>query len=221
MEQFVLSAEPRTQFGSRAVSILRKSGKIPGNIYGHAEANLHVSLDSREFSKFLEAGHRIVTIRLGEKDEHSLVKEVQYDALGTSLIHVDFTRIRRDEKIEVAVPVDTVGMPRGLTGGGVLAFTHKEVLVSGFPQDIPEHYILNIEALELGQIIRLKDLTPPPNCVFVEEPEIVVVSIVHQRVEAAPVPVEALPAQPEVIGKKKEEPAEGEEPEAKKKEKEK
>jgi len=224
MEQFVLSAEARTEFGSRASELLRKRGRVPGNIYGHKEANVFVSLDLKEFSKFLGAGHRFVTIRVGAKDEPSVVKEVQYDHMGSTIIHVDLTRVSRDEKVQVEVPIETLGIPKGLSAGGVLEFPLKEVLVSGFPQDLPERITVNIESLELGHAIRLKDLAPPANCTFVGDPERVVLTVVHQKIEAPVVaaPVEGAPVQPEVITRKKEEePAEGAEPEAKKKDKEK
>ncbi len=220
MEQFVLNAEPRAQFGSRAAELLRQSGRVPANIYGHKEANVLVSLDTKEFTKFLGAGHRFVTIRVGKKDEPSVVKEVQYDFLGSSLIHVDFSRISRDEKVEVEVPVETIGIPKGLSAGGVLDFPMKEVLITGFPQDLPERIEINIEGLELGHAIRLKDLPVPANCVFSGNPELVIVTVVHQKTETPVAPAEGAPVQPEVIGKKKEEEGEAPaEPEAKKKEK--
>ena len=222
MEETVLKAEPRMEFGSRSARRLRRKGHIPANIYGHKQENVLVSIDAKDFSRFLEAGHRIVTLSLGSKSERSVVKEVQYDAFGTTPIHADFTRIRSDEKIQVEVPVEPIGVPKGVSGGGVLIFPVQELLVSGLPDDIPERYQVNIESLEIGNILRLKDLTPPPKCTFVGDPEMVIISIAQKR-EEIPVaaPVEAQPAQPEVIGKKKEETEEGEEPEAKKKEKEK
>jgi large subunit ribosomal protein L25 len=222
MEQIVLNAEQRSAFGTRSAKDLRNRGRIPANIYGHKEANVFVSLDSKEFTKFLGAGHRIVTLKVGAKDEPSVVKEVQYDHLGTRVVHVDFTRIRRDEKIEVEVPIEPIGVPKGIASGGVLEFPMKEVLVSGLPMEMPERISLNIEGLELGHAIRLKDLKVPEGCQFVGDPESVVVTVVHKKIEAAPVPVEGEPAQPEVIGKKKEEePVEPVEGEVKKKDKEK
>jgi len=215
MDQISLNADPRSAFGSRAARSIRARGRIPANLYGHEEGNLHFSLDAKAFSKFLEAGHRLVTIRLGEQEESSVVKEVQYDPLGTTLIHVDFTRVRLDEKIEVEVPIEPIGVPKGAAGGGVLEFPLKEVRITGFPQDLPEKYELNIETLELGQSIRLKDLSPPPNCSFTEDPELVVAAIAHPREEvAAPAADEEQAVQPEVIGKKK--PEEEGESEAKK-----
>jgi large subunit ribosomal protein L25 len=204
MDQIFLSADQRSAFGSRAAKNIRAGGRIPANLYGHAEGNVHFSLDAKEFSKFLEAGHRLVTIKLGDQEESSIVKEVQYDPLGTTLIHVDFTRVRRDEKIEVEVPIETIGIAKGTAGGGVLEFPLKELRVTGFPQDLPEKYELNIEALEMGQSIRIKDLAPPSNCSFTEDPELVVVAIAQLRdEEAAAASGEEPSTQPEVIGKKK------------------
>lgn len=220
MEQFVLNAESRSQFGTRAAKLLREQGRIPANIYGHKEANLFVSIDAKEFGKFLGAGHRFVTVRVGKAEEPTVVKEVQYDFLGTSMVHVDFTRVSRNEKVRVEVPFETIGMAKGVVSGGVLEFPLKEVLVEGFPQDLPEHIELNIEKLELGQAIRLKDVPVPASCAFVGDLEQVVIAVVHQKVEAPTAPVEGAPTQPEVIGKKKEEEsAEGAEGEGKKKEK--
>lgn len=220
MEEIVLKAEPRTELGTRSARRLRRGGRLPANIYGHKEENVLLTIDAKEFSRFLEAGHRIVSIHFGQKSERGVVKEVQYDAFGTTPVHADFTRIRSDEKIEVEVPVEPIGVPKGVSGGGVLMFPVQELLVSGLPADIPQRYQVNIESLEIGQFLRLKDLAPPPKCAFVGDADTVVIAVTQKR-EEIPVaaPVEGVPAQPEVIGKKKEEPEEGEEPEAKKKEK--
>ena len=224
MEKIVFQAEPRKDVGTRAARRIRARGLLPANIYGHGDAQILISIDAKEFTKFLDAGHRIATVRVNGKEERSVVKEVQYDALGSALIHVDFTRISRDEKIQMSVPVETIGSPKGLSAGGVLVFPLKELDITGLPDDIPEHFPINIEALEIGQSIRLKDLTAPAKCEFVADPESVVIMIAHPREEAPLAPVESAPAQPEVIGKKKEEPVEGAEPDAsaaKKKDKEK
>ena len=117
MDEFVLSAEPREEVGSRACSRIRASGRLPANIYGRKEPNVHFSLDTRQFTKFLKEGHRILEFRIGDREEHAVVKEVQYDALGSEIIHVDFTRISRDEKIEVEVPVELIGIPKGVNSG--------------------------------------------------------------------------------------------------------
>lgn len=203
MEETVLTAEPRTEFGTRVARRIRKEGKLPANIYGQNGENVQVCLDTAVFEKFLHAGHRIATIAVGKKKEHGLVREVQYDALGSTILHVDFTRVRIDQEVEVAVPIETLGVAKGTASGGVLTFPVQEFLARGLPRDVPESYTLNIESLEAGQFIRLKDLTPPPNCTILGDPETVIIGVQVKRAEEGE--EEAAAEEPEVIGKKKEE----------------
>ena len=204
MDEFVLSVEPRAEVGSRASSRLRASGRLPANIYGHKEPNVHFSLDARQFTKFLSEGHRILEFRVGGREEHAVVKEVQYDSLGSEIIHVDFVRISRDEKIEVEVPVELIGTPKGVKSGGVLNFERKEILVSGFPQDMPESLPLDVQELEMGEAIRIRDLPAVESCEFVEDPGLVVVMVAVPRGTEESEEVEAPgPTEPEVIKQKK------------------
>lgn len=210
MDEYVLKAEVRDVFGTRPMRRLRVTGKLPAILYGHKQENVALSLDAKEFRKFFEAGHRFATIEFGSVSEPGLIKAVQYDAFGTTLIHVDFARVSTDEKIEVEVAVELVGAAKGLAAGGILDFSLKEILVEGFPRDLPERYPINVEALDLDQSIRIRDLTPPANCSFGQDPETVVVAVVRHQVEAVVAPAEGEPTQPEVITRKKEEPPESE-----------
>ncbi len=217
MEEFVLEAEPRALRGSKAARRLRESGRLPANIYGLGAENLLVSLDAKTFQKFFSAGHSFATIRIGDRTEYGVVKEVQYDAFGSQILHVDFVRVRQDQEVEIEVGIETVGTPAGVVAGGVLSFPVQSLRIACLPADAPEKYVLPIESLEIGHVIRLKDLVPPPRCRFVGDPETVVVGVLHRR-EEVPVaaPAEAAAEEPEVIGKKKEAPEEPEAPETKK-----
>lgn len=206
MEENVLTAEQRVERGTRRVRRHRAAGRLPANIYGLGGENLLVSLDAKVFAKFLSEGHKMATIQIGDRVEHGVIKEVQMDPLGTTLMHVDFERIRQDQAIEVDVSVELVGVPKGVASGGILSFSVQDLLVSGLPVDLPERYRINVENLEVGHSIRLKDLTPPPNCRFVGDAETVIVGVLAKKEEVAPPPaVTEQPAQPEVIGRKKEE----------------
>lgn len=211
MEETILKAQPRTQVGSRSAKRLREQGLLPANIYGHQQENLLVTLDAKAFKKAFGDGHRLLDIRIGNTVERSLIKEVQYDPFGSEILHVDFTRVSLNEPIEVEVPIETIGVPKGVSSGGVLSFQVQELLVKGLPDDVPERYELKVESLEEGQFLRLKDLTPPPNCEVLGDPEQVIVGVMQKRVEAEEVAEEEAEAgQPEVIGRKKEEAESGE-----------
>lgn len=204
MEEIILVAEPRAEKGSKAARRLRAAGRIPANVYGLGEENLAVSLDAKEFAKFFAGGHSFATIRLGDRLEKGVVKEVQYDAFGSQLLHVDFARVRQDQEVEIEIAVETVGTPAGVVKGGVLSFPVQSLKIACLPADAPERYLLPVESLEVGQALRLKDLAPPPKCRFVGDPETVIIGVLHRREEvAAPAPAAEAPAEPEVIGRKK------------------
>lgn len=205
MEENVLTAEPRVERGTRRARRQRADGRLPANIYGLGGENVLVTLDAKVFGKFLSEGHKMATIQIGDRVEHGVIKEVQMDPLGTTFVHVDFERIRQDQAIEVEVPIELVGVPKGVASGGILSFSVQDLLVAGLPGDLPERYRINVENLEMGHSIRLKDLTPPPNCKLLGDVETVIVGVLAKKEEVAPPPVTEQPTQPEVIGRKKEE----------------
>src|SRR5580692_3170143 len=100
-----VTAQPRTELGSRANKRLRDAGKLPGVIYGHKEAVVPVTLPKREVVNFLNKGAHLFDLNLEGKSEKVLVKEVQYDHLGMEVLHVDFARVSLDEKVKVTIPL--------------------------------------------------------------------------------------------------------------------
>src|SRR6266853_6761347 len=115
-----VSAKPRSELGSRANRRLRDKGFVPGVIYGHKEAVIPVTLPKKELTNYLDHGTHLFSVALDDHSETVLVKEVQYDHLGIEVIHVDFARVSLDEKVEVTVPLELKGTPKGEADGGVL-----------------------------------------------------------------------------------------------------
>lgn len=224
MAKIVVKAKGRTEIGSRAMKKLRAAGRLPANIYGHKKANRLVSLDAKEIIHFIQAGHRFLTVEVDGNEESGMLKDVQYSSHGTEVIHVDIARVDIHEKITMPVRIETLGIPKGIAAGGNLDFSRREVLIEGAASAIPEKIEVNIEGLELGQVLRIKDLKPIPECRYVEDPEQVVAAILLKKLEEVPAAAVAPAAtEPELIKKEKEEEGEAEaaEPEGKKKEKEK
>src|SRR5690242_19757222 len=133
-----VSAQARTALGSRANKRLRDSGLLPGVIYGHKEAVVPVTLPKKEVVNHLVRGAHLFDLALDGKSEKVLVKEVQYDHLGMEVLHVDFARVSLDEKVEVTVPVELKGEPRGAEEGGVLQQIISALEVECLVTDIPE-----------------------------------------------------------------------------------
>jgi large subunit ribosomal protein L25 len=206
-----VSAKQRKELGSRANKRLRDAGFVPGVVYGHKEAVIPVTLPKKELATHIGHGAHLFDLALDGKSEKVLVKEVQYDHLGLEILHVDFARVSLDEKVEVTVPLELKGTPKGEAEGGVLQQIISELEIECLVTDIPEVIRHNVADLEKDAVLHIKDLKLPPG-VRVLQDEDLIVATVKEIAEEAPTEVaEAAAGEPEVIGRKaEEEPAAGE-----------
>src|SRR5438477_3547964 len=202
-----ISAKPRSELGTRANKRLRLSGQIPGVIYGHKEAVVPVTLPKKEVVNHLHRGAHLFDLSLDGKSEKVLVKEVQYDHLGLELIHVDFARVSLDEKVEVTVPLELKGEPKGEAEGGVLQQIISELEIECLVTDIPEIIRHNVSEMKLNDVLHIKDLQLPPGVRCLQDEDLIVATVKEVLEEAAVPVVEEGPAEPEVIGRKPEEEA--------------
>src|SRR5919112_4725207 len=134
-----LTAKPRNELGSRANKRLRDSGFIPGVVYGHKEAVVPVTLPKKEISTHLAKGAHVFDLTLSGKSEKVLVKDVQFDHLGIEVLHVDFARVSLDERVEVTVPLELKGTPKGEADGGVLQQIVNELEIECLVTEIPDN----------------------------------------------------------------------------------
>tara|TARA_B100000953_G_scaffold115137_1_gene94652 strand:+ start:208 stop:861 length:654 start_codon:yes stop_codon:yes gene_type:complete len=207
MDEIILNTEMRTDYGRKAAKGYRADGLLPANIYGLGKDNLTVTVDRKEFSQIFMAGHRIFTLEVGEAKEQGVIKEVQYDAMGSELLHVDFTRIDIHQKITLAVAIEVVGT----VANGVLDVPMKEIKVEGLPAGFPSSVSINVLEMKIGDVLRVSDLEAPEGCIFAEEPEALVAqvsAIIEEEEEevAAEEGEEGVGAdEPEVIGKPQDE----------------
>ncbi len=191
-----VDAEIRTQVGSRACRRLRQRGLIPGNLYGHKETAVFLTVPERQFMEQFGAGHRIVNLDFGTSRETGMVKEVQYDTLGDRIVHIDFTRVSLKERVHFRVPVETIGVAKGAAGGGVFEHIRKELDIEGPATDIPEKIELSVTEMAVGDMLRIRDVALPASCKILHaQPEDVIVAIhAPRRVAAAEeVPAEEAP----------------------------
>jgi len=209
-----LTTESRAGKGSRDANRLRKAGRVPAVVYGHKEETVPITVSRDELAAALRHHARTVDLDLNGKAETVLIQEVQHDHLGTGLVHVDFRRVSKDERVRTTVEIELRGTAPGATGGGVLDQPLHRIHVECPAISIPESIRVRIDALLLGQAIHVKELELPPGVKALDDPDLVVVQVKMQQV-AAPEPTTLVPeagaaAEPEVITKKKEKPAEEE-----------
>ena len=218
MEIQTLKADLREQSGSARARKLRGEGLVPGVLYGHGQEVVKVTLAGEQVHELLTGGHRLLQLDLGQRREHALIKEVQWDTWGRAILHIDFARVALDETVRVSVPVVGHGTPRAVVAGGVFEQPLHAIEVECRVDAIPDDIRIEITPLEIGGMIHVKDLALPPGAKAVADPEAIVFIAHEARKEevVAPAAAEAAPAEPEVIARGKEETEEeAEEPEGK------
>jgi large subunit ribosomal protein L25 len=196
-----VTANPRSELGSRANKRLRDAGLLPGVVYGHKEAVVPVTLPKKELVSHLNRGAHVFELALEGKNERVLVKEVQYDHLGLEVIHVDFARVSLDEKVEVTVPIELKGTPKGEADGGVLQQIVSELEVECLVTEIPDAIRHNVSDLALNDVLHIRDLKLPPGVRAMPDGD-VIVATVKEIAETEAAPAEGETAEPEVIGRK-------------------
>ncbi len=218
-----LVVQKRKEQGSRECRRLREKGLVPANMYGHKQDAVPLTLVAAELGPLVRGGARVLDLELDGKVEKVLFREIQWDYLGKSLVHVDLLRVDPNEKLTVEVKVELKGTAPGTLSGGVLDHTLRTLTIECLAIQIPDSVVVKISALEIGHALHVRDLEVPPNTRILNNPDAVVVRVAQPgaEVEGTVAGVgEEGPAQPEIIGRKvAEEEGEGEADKEKEKEK--
>ncbi len=209
-ETVVLVAQERQKYGTHASRRLRRTGQVPGVVYGHQQATVSIAVAGDDLARTIRHGARIIDLKQGEAVQRALIKALQWDPLGHDILHVDFTRISKDEKLELPVRIELRGTAPGVTASGILSQALHELTVECLADSIPASIRVNIGALQIGDVIHIRDLTLPPGVTVKADPDAVVVQILAPIVEAEAAAAAGETAEPEVIGRPKTEEEEAE-----------
>ena len=158
MERTVLKATRRTQFGTKHARREREAGRLLAVIYGHGEEPVVISLDAHETLLELQHGARVLSLELGEGTVSFLIKEVQYDYLGTNPIHIDLMRVDVSEKVTVKIAIELRGIAAGIADNGVLENPLNEIEIECLLTDIPDNIPVSVKHLGVGDVLLVKDL---------------------------------------------------------------
>ena len=201
-----LKAEPRSALGSRANKRLRDSGFVPGVVYGHKEAVVPITLPKKELSTHLAHGAHVFDLSLDGKSQKVLVKDVQFDHLGLEVLHVDFARVSLDERVEVTVPLELKGTPKGEADGGVLQQIIAELEIECLVTEIPDKVVHSVSEMAIDDVVHIKDLKLPPGAKAMQDEDLIVamVKVIEEEAAAPAAAAEGESAEPEVIGRKAE-----------------
>ena len=197
----------RESRGSREGRRLRKSGQVPGILYGRGRDPQAFSVDERELRAALKAGHALLDVKLGSDTVPVIVKDQQHHPVRGGVTHLDLLEVDLKQAIQSTVPVELAGVDDapGVIQGGVLDHVTRELNIEALPTDIPDSVSIDVSSLELNGTFLLSEATIPSELTVLDDPEETVIATITPPSKAeAPETVEE---ETEVVGEAEEAPA--------------
>jgi len=206
----------REEFGSRVSRRLRKSGKVPGVVYGAPDGScINFAADARELRRVLLAGSAVFDVAVDGKARPVIVKDQHHHPIRDHVIHIDLLEVRLDEKIQTTVALEITGVEEspGVKEGGVLEHVTRELNVMALPTDIPENITVDVSHLEIAGTMHLSEVSAPAGVELLDDLEETIVATITAPTEIAEPEIEE---EAELVGEDGEpiEVPEGEEGEA-------
>ncbi len=192
MEVNTLEVKTRTALKKSASKQARKEGNIPAVVYGHGSPR-HIVVSEREFEKKFHTVSENTIISLIEAEKKIcdvLIKDYQEDLRTESIKHIDFFEVESGKLLKTRVPVVVTGNSIGVKAGGLMEQLVHDIDVECLPVNIPEKIIINIDALDIGKSIHLKDIDKIANVKFTGLEDTVIVHVVHAKAVVEEVPEE-------------------------------
>lgn len=177
MEIVKLPVSLREGRGSAESRRMRRSGQLPGILYGLKRDPIALSVDSHVFELAFERGQRVFDLSLdgSEKRRIALLKDVQHNAVGDRVLHVDFLRVDEEADTEVSVALNFEGQPQAVSGA-TLEVIRAEIEVRCKPRSIPEKVDVVLSGLQVGDTITAAEVTLPEKVELATEPDTVLVT---------------------------------------------
>ena len=155
---YKLDIENREFVGKKAAKHVRKAGKIPSVLYFKGEKPVSVSIDKQLLYQAIKSEQRIYEVKIDNESQYVMIKEVQYHPITDEIIHVDFMRVRRSEKMTISVPIVLVGKPAGVIEGGILSQSINQIEISCYPTNVPDSIEVNVDHLEINSSVSVADV---------------------------------------------------------------
>jgi large subunit ribosomal protein L25 len=168
-----LDVSPREPSGSRSARRLRREGWVPGVIYGGDAEPVAIQIEVLTLNRTLAHSGAILDLAIGGETDSVLVKDLQRHPVTGAPVHVDFLRVRMDEKIATTIFVELTGGEDapGAKEGGVLEQVTREINIEALPRDIPDGLTLDVSTMEMNDTLTLSTVTAPNGVTFLDDPE--------------------------------------------------
>ena len=156
-----LNVDIRKEHGTSAARRTRLQNKVPAVVYHSGVEATPLSVDKISLNKALKTGQMIFEVNVEDKDQFVLVKEIQYHPVTDEIIHIDFQKVKEDEKISLEVAVRSSGESKGVKLGGLLVQMLNSVTIKCKPAEIPEFLEIDVTDMEMNTNLFVKDITLP------------------------------------------------------------
>ena len=166
MAEIILNVDVREGAGTGSARAVRRSGAVPGILYGGDKAPVSISVNEKDFRKSLYTGKllgHLVTLKYGDETQPVIAKTVQFDPVSDRPLHFDLMRVdaKAPLKIEIAVHFKNADEAPFSRAGGMLEVVRHTVEILVAADKIPEELVVDLKGREIGETIRMSDITLP------------------------------------------------------------
>lgn len=179
-----LNVDIRREHGTSAARRTRLQNKVPAVVYHSGIEATPLSVDKISLNKALRTGQMIFEVNVEDKNQFVLVKEIQYHPVTDEIIHIDFQKVKEDEKISLEVAIRSTGEAQGVKLGGLLVQMLNSVTVKCRPAEIPEFLEIDVTDMEMSTNLFVKDVTLPSDVEMITAQDIAVVSVQEPKQES-------------------------------------
>lgn len=206
MAKFSLPIQARARHGKQAAKQLRVKGLVPATLYGAGMDPISVQADAKTLTRVLHQAHTTalvdVTIEGGETYQ-VLFRQPVFHPLKDSLVHIDFMRVSSTSMVRLEVPIELVGSPKGVLGGGVLDHVLHALEIECQALAIPEKITVDVTELEIGDHVKVGELKLESVRILTDTDQTIVVVSAPRAEEEKPAEAETASTEPELVKRKK------------------
>ena len=206
MATIQLDSKKRTMTGKGSARKLRSGGRLPVILYGPETSPIMLSLDYKQLQKILRgksAENIIFDLKADSNEKNQskrvMIKEIQKDPVTRDYLHVDFYEISMEKELEVDIPVYLINTPIGVSEGGILEHTRRELKISCMPKNLVDKIEVDVSGLDIGQSLHVEDITLPPGLKSIEDGDLTIATVGAPTIEEETVEEEVEKAESEEI----------------------
>ena len=185
MDTIQLDGKSRNKTGKGASRRLRSTGRLPAIFYGPEAEPIMLSIDYPDLVKSLKGRppeNVIFDLRIdsngSSQSKKVMIKEIQRDPVNRDYLHVDFCEISMAKEIEASIPLQLVNAAIGVTKGGMIEHTRRELTVVCLPKDLVDAIEIDVSGLDIGDTLHVGDIALPPGLSSVEDGDLTVATVV-------------------------------------------